>query len=1299
MRVSFIPSFLVSIVLMALPAVLSAQFIANQGQWDEEVLFKMELPNGAAWFQEDGWWISILNEDQLNNMHDHLHEEEGHGMHPEHDDELIIDGHNIFVELSGNVQKPRVYGAHKLEAYHNYFLGKDRSKWAGHVALFDSVVYENVYVGIDLVITHENKAPKMTYVVHPGHDPNQILLNYLGHRGCSITAEDEGDLLIQTSAGDILESQLLTYQLGAEREYIYTEFRYQDDQVSYALSDYDPSRTLYIDPTVVGSTNSGSTVTCYGHTATFDNPGNIYAAGRCFGVGYPTDTGSFQQNYAGGGVDNGINKYSPNSSQLIYSTYLGGGGTDLPHSMFVNGQGRLHVLGSTNSTDFPVSTNAYDTSHSGGNDIVITIFTEDGADIVGSTYLGGDGSDGVNSVSFNYGDNFRGEIIADGFNYVYIASMTSSSNFPTTSGVIQDTLGGNQDALLAKLNFNLSQLEWSSYLGGAGNDVAYGLKLDDQLNAYVSGSTEGQGFPVDSTGDGAHPTFLGGTHDGFILKVDAAASQILHSSYFGTDMRDQNFFVQVDQQGYVYLFGQSNGSVGSDTGIYEGPSLGSYIYKTTPELDTIHWVSGFGNMAPTAFLVDLCSHIYIAGHGVSAANFDTLDAVYNATAGFYLMALSPDATTMDFGSFYGNNGSHVDGGTSRFDKRGFVYEATCSSGAFPTTSWAYSPNNQAGSYDVTVFKIDFEVDGVVAYAGASPDNVGCVPFDAQFTNAGSTGTIHFWDFGDGATSTDSMPAHTFDSVGVYEVMYVSSDSVGCNLVDTSIIYITVLDTLAPVVGWDSAGCADSVLIYADAEYANLLWSTGETTSEIWSDSSGTFTVEISSQCGTFYDTVSVTFNEAYHFELINDTGICDPNFTISGPNDAVSYLWSTNETTQTITIPSTGVYSLVASDGICTDSQAVHITVSYTNFSSEDTTVCEDSLILSVESPLGTILWSTNDTTQSIVVDTGGTYWVTLTNGFCTTQDTMNVILSPLTMDLPNDTSICSPISISPIQSGFSSYQWSTGSADPSISVSESGLIWLKVTNGVCEAIDTMLVGLVTFDPGTDNLQHYCDTLSTVLYTYGPAGASYTWSTGDTTNGTFVNKNGTYMVTISDGPCAWRDTFNVTFATSPEVEIADVEMCLGDSLAIELDTNFSSIIWSNTSSSNRRVITDSGTHWVSVNNDGCETREEFKVSYFDPSAIVANYIPNVITPNGDGLNDKLNIDIRDYSVYTDWRIDVFNRWGDRVFHSQAPTLSWDGTTSFGEDLQLGTYFYIIEGTTICIEKEQVLYKGSISILR
>jgi gliding motility-associated-like protein len=1269
-----------------------AQFVENKGQWNDAVHFKLEIPNGVIWFEESGWKIVTLNEKQFHSFHEAYHQ----GLPA---DNLPVDVHALEVNFTNSNSGVKPEGENKRRGYHNYYLGNKREQWASNVGLFDKITYRNLYDGIDAELTVVNNHLKVTYVVSESADPTQIQVNYLGNRGLNLTGEQ---IEICTSTGSIIESGLYSYQnIDGEERKVNSSFVSRGAEVSFQLEEFDSDQKLYIDPTIIASTNSGSTVTCYGHTATYDNPGNMYAAGRCFGVGYPTDTGSFQMNFASGGVDMGISKYSPNGSQLIYATYLGGAGSDLPHSMFVNSQGQLHMLGTTTSTDFPVTINAFDTSYNGGNDLVVTIFNDSGSAIVGSTYIGGSGSDGVNLIGGNYGDAYRGEVVVDGYNSVYIATVSASTDFPTTNGVFQDTLAGGQDAVIFKLNFNLSQLTWSTYIGGAGNDAAYGVKLNDELNLYVSGSTQGQGFPEDSSG--ANPTYLGGDYDGFVLQLKNDASEILHSSYFGSDLKDQNFFVQLDQQGFVYLFGQSAASLASTAGLYQGPSLGTYIYKTSPTLDTVYWTSGFGNMSPVAFLVDLCSHVYVAGQnigGLYLSNFDTLNAVLNVgNAGFYLMALSPDGTTLEFGSFFGNSSSHVDGGTSRFDKRGFVYAATCSAGAFPTTSWAYSPNNQAGSYDVTAFKIDFEVDGVVAYSGASPGNVGCLPFTVDFNNFGSTGAFDFWDFGDGNTSNDSTPTYTYDTAGVYKVTYVSSDTTGCNLVDTNILYITVLDSTNPVIEIENNLCVDSLKISAsNVDFSNLLWSTGAYSNEIWIYSDTTVWLEATNACGVFTDTFSVDLHTPYSFDLMNDTGICDPNFLLVGPSTAVSFQWSTGDTTQSIYLPSTGVYYLTASDGFCSDSDSVFINISYINFSSRDTVICLDTLRLSVNNIQGNTLWSTGDTISSILVDSTDTYWVRVENGYCSTVDTILVTIDPLTVKLPKDTGVCKDLLVRPVISDEVDYLWSDGSTDSTITVNDDLVLWLEVNNGNCIERDSMNIFAIRYFPATDNLKYYCDSSGASLRVIIRDESNVLWSTGDTTEVVTVNESGTYYARISEGVCNWNDTFDVYFGQSPIVTIPDVEICAGDTFTVVPDTNFTSYYWSNDQSSKTIVVRDSGLHWVDINNGGCQTRVEFRVRFIDATGIVSQGIPNAFTPNGDGINDAFAIKMTDYSVYNSWNLLVYNRWGSMVYSSSEPYIKWDGYDLGGNKLNPGVYFYVVDGTTICVQKENVSYRGSVHIL-
>ena len=212
---------------------------------------------------------------------------------------------------------------------------------------------------------------------------------------------------------------------------------------------YNNEYELIIDPILITATLSGSMASdTWGHSATYDTEGNIYTGARCFSAGYPTSVGAYQLNFGGGTTDIAISKLDSSGSSLIWATYLGGSGNDYPHSLIVNSQNELCVYGSTTSSDYPTLSNSFDSSFNGGSDIIISHLDSLGASLLGSSYFGGSSNDGLNSIVNNYGDDFRGEIMVDIYDNIFIASFSSSSDFPTTSGVFQQTLSGNQDGVV-----------------------------------------------------------------------------------------------------------------------------------------------------------------------------------------------------------------------------------------------------------------------------------------------------------------------------------------------------------------------------------------------------------------------------------------------------------------------------------------------------------------------------------------------------------------------------------------------------------------------------------------------------------------------------------------------------------------------------------------------------------------------------------------------------------------------------------------------------------------------------------
>ena len=529
--------------------------------------------------------------------------------------------------------------------------------------------------------------------------------------------------------------------------------------------------------------------------------------------------------------------------------------------MVVNNQGELVILGSTSSLDYPTTVSAFDTDFNGGtavnytsngtnfengSDIVVTVLSADGSSLVGSTYLGGALNDGLNEVAaltYNYGDIFRGEVIVDAADNIYIASSTAAADFPVTTGALDESLGGTQDGCLAKFNGDVSTLEWCTYVGGSGGDAGYSLKLNSINEIYMTGGTASPNLTVDP--GALFPTYGGGSADGYLFRISNDGSTLVNSSFIGTSSYDQSYFVEVDDDDDVYLYGQSIGSYPVTGGTYFNLNGRQFIQKLSTDLTTSIFSTVFGsgtasvNISPTAFLVDICERIFISGWGGStniswngsAGNTNGLavtnDAEQTTTDGsdFYFMVLEADATALLYGSYFGGNGiaEHVDGGTSRFNDNGVIHQAACAgcggSDDFPTTPGVVS-NVNGNSCNLGVVKLDLEISAVqVEITGGGSQN-GCAPFEVDFESDLVNATDFVWYFGDGDSSHVENPSHVYEDPGEYEVLLIGTDTAFCTgetFTDTSITIITVnLLTDAAEAGIGGHLCpGDSIQIGAD----------------------------------------------------------------------------------------------------------------------------------------------------------------------------------------------------------------------------------------------------------------------------------------------------------------------------------------------------------------------------------------------------------------------------------------------------------------------------------------------------
>jgi hypothetical protein len=332
------------------------------------------------------------------------------------------------------------------------------------VPLYGKIYKRNLYPGIDLEILETENGIKYNFILNTGADLNQIAIQYKGHEDIKL---DEGRIRIKTSVGWIEENIPLSYRIEGDQQ-IPVSVRYTLDRngvVRFNSEAYFKKSPLVVDPELVFSTYSGSTVDNFGFTATFDEGGHLYAGGIATSPyqeipalrngRYPTTPGAYQATFAGGEVlpiygyslacDISLSKYSPDGKQLLYATYIGGINNEYPHSLIVNENNELILFGSTMSINYPVSVSAYQPFYSDSFDMIVTKFSSDGSRLLGSTYFGSKGMDGVNeadNLKYFYADNFRGEVNLDPNGNILIASSSSSQNLNTTSGSFQPTFGG-----------------------------------------------------------------------------------------------------------------------------------------------------------------------------------------------------------------------------------------------------------------------------------------------------------------------------------------------------------------------------------------------------------------------------------------------------------------------------------------------------------------------------------------------------------------------------------------------------------------------------------------------------------------------------------------------------------------------------------------------------------------------------------------------------------------------------------------------------------------------------------------
>src|SRR6202158_3200206 len=462
---------------------------------------------------------------------------------------------SIRMSLKGAAPRsPR--GFEELSGRANYFIGSDPSKWRTGISMYRQVKCTDVYPGIDLVYYGNQRQLEYDLVIRPGGDPGAI--RWEVERADAVELGPSGELIVGVAGNEIRHHPPRVYQqIGKERRDVQgTYLLASANEIGFQLGEYDRAHPVLIDPVLTFSTFVGGSAQDYGRGIAVDSSG-AYVTGATYSTNFPT--AAPRQSALGGNFDAFVLKLNPTGSALIYATYLGGSGGDFGSAIAVDGSGNAYVTGWTASANFPTA-NPLQASSRGLQDAFVTKLSPTGSSLVYSTYLWGNN------------DDFGRAIAVDGSGAAYVAGSTQSTNFPTASAY-QGTNRGGVDAFVSKINPSGSGFIYSTYLGGALVDEAWGIALDSTGAAYLVGTTLSTDFPTAS----AFRSTRVGSSDAFVTKLSSSGS-LAYSTYLGGTGSDFGYGIAVDASGRAVAVGQT---LSTDFPIFPPPAAANPAFQQT----------------------------------------------------------------------------------------------------------------------------------------------------------------------------------------------------------------------------------------------------------------------------------------------------------------------------------------------------------------------------------------------------------------------------------------------------------------------------------------------------------------------------------------------------------------------------------------------------------------------------------------------------------------------------------------------------------------------------------------------
>jgi len=1105
---------------------------------------------------------------------------------------------------------------------------------------YRSIVLRELWRGVDLVLRADGVGLKYDLIVQPGGDPRTISISYVG--GTGVEPTDDGGILVRTTLGDLRDPAPLVFQTGPAPDtsvkHVASRFVLRGgrtNDVGFDIADYDESRPLVIDPSIIWSTYYGGSGYDYwfdyggGYGSTYgwsgagqgmavDPRGNIYISGGTVSPDFPTSVGSFQRSLAGE-LDAYIVSLDA-FGRRRWSTLLGGGQTDYCSGIHVSDEGVLAASGSTRSIDFPTSDGAFQSTNRGDYDAFAVRLDTSGV-MIWSTYLGGSDWD------------FGGSVSVDHDGSVVVAGSTQGVDFPITSNAFQSRFGGVTDAFIARFDSNGRRV-WATFVGGSAHDFGSALALDAGGAIAATIQTYSHDFP---TSPGAFRRSWspqsGDQTEGAIVLL-GPDGRVRWSTYFGGSANDWINNPSFDGKGFLYVCGSTISADLPTTAL----SLQRRIASGSMQVDTwitrltsaglVSWTTYYGGSDldfATALSTSPNGHVYVTGY-TRSPDLTRADSTLQSLlrGGVDAFVLEVDSLgRMVWDTYLGGTSDDVATGVTG-DGSGSIYlSGYTRSRDFPTLDPFQAHLDTSSGLPA------FYCDAFLARLCGRLYPIVSVDGPQSFCEGGGTRlngppgyTRYLW-----TPTNDTSASITARASGDYKLHVWGRE--GCQGVSRTVpIQVHPLPRPTILVDGPKGFCdGDSVVLRAYAPGAiSYRWTDGRTTASIVVRSSGSFAVEAVDAygCTGVSGAVSVV-----RYDLPPPPRI-GPGPTLRQCHGERTPLfvgrgyarveWSTGQTGDTIQVAPGRYHARVFnSNGCWVESDTVEV-IEYhrstvTIAPSGPVTICsDDSLLLDAGHGFISYMWSNGWTGRSQWARQAGHYWVvaTDTNGCRIVSDTMKVGVHrtpDVSIRAPAGTHLCAgdtaTLELAP--GGFTDVIWNTGQRGSRIRVVEAGTYAARVvTPDGCRAwsppIDITISPGPSLDPAGPTA--ICAGTRGHYSVMKRPGVAYRWSlVGDGRIETSVDSS---SVVVSWGGadsadlrvdaidtlfgCRSSAVLSITIGSTlrPRIGMSDSVSCDGEPVTLDAGGGYVDYVWS-TGERTRTIRAGAGLYSVNVRAlDGCE---------------------------------------------------------------------------------------------------------------